>query len=595
MRFRRITLLTCALAWALPAGAATTFLALKDVKAGMRGVGKTVFSGNRIEDFQVEILGVLENIGPHESLILARLSGGPLATTGVMQGMSGSPVYIDGKLIGAVAMAFPFSKEPIAGIRPIADMLASAEPKTASRATIGRRVETTFRLDSTDVLAALPPRGEAAFGASRMIDVATPLSFGGFTRQAIEHFAPQLRALGLEPMQALSGGGRVPAAMGAPSAVQPGSMISVQLVTGDLSVGADGTVTYIDGERLYAFGHRFLAVGSTDLPFARSEVLTLLPSLQTSFKISSPKELMGAISQDHDTAVSGVLGRRASMVPVSVAVSSPNGKRSTYHMEMVDDRFLSPFLLQMSVFSSIDATERTLGSSSFLVKGQIEFRGGAAPVKLDNMYSGEANSAAQVALSAAIPLAYVLQGGFDALHIKQVALEIESFDTKKQLQIDNVFTGRREARPGEPIQLTVGLAGENGTQVTRTVLYPTPIGLTAGPLYFTVSDASTANLTDLRQMFGVEPKSAGQLISNVNSLKPNTRVYVRVWRPDPAFQLHGEDYPAPPPSLSMVLSRAQAGYGGMTQVLNSKLAGLEIDVPGAVITGSKTIQVDIKE
>src|SRR4029077_17993049 len=149
-----------------------------------------------------------------------------------------------------------------------------------------------------------------------------------------------------------------------------------------------------------------------------------------SFKISAARELMGSISQDRNTAVSGELGRRASMTPVSISVLSPNGKRASYNMEMVDDRFLSPFLLQMSVFSAIDATERTVGASSFLVKGRIEFNGGAAPVKLDNMYAGDSSSAMQVALSAAVPLAYVMQGGFDALHIKQVALEIESFDQK---------------------------------------------------------------------------------------------------------------------------------------------------------------------
>ena len=585
---RRVVLYVCALALTLhQAVAAANFLALKDIKAGMHGVGKTVFSGDRIEDFQVEILGVLENIGPKESLILARLSGGPLGSAGVMQGMSGSPVYIDGKLIGAVAMAFPFSKEPIAGIRPIADMLAWGEGKPAPRAAI--------RLNGTDVLAALPKRGETSFGASKMIDIATPVSFGGFTREAIDRFAPQLRALGLEPLQGVSGGGRLPAAMGARSALKPGSMISVQLVSGDLSIGADGTVTYIDGERVYAFGHRFLSVGATDLPFARSEVLTLLPSLSTSFKISAARELMGAISQDRDSAVAGELGRRAVMVPVSISVASPNGRRSSYHMEMVDDRFLSPFLLQMSVFSAIDATERTVGSSSFLVKGQIGFQDGAVPVKLDNMFAGDANSAMQVALSAAIPLAYVLQGGFDKLHVKDVALEIESFDQKKQMQIDSVFAGRHEAHPGEPIELTVGLAGENGAALTRKVVYRAPIGLTPGPLYFTISDAGTANLTEFRQALGVTPNSARQLISNVNNLKANTKAYVRVWRPDAAFQLHGEDLPAPPPSLAMILSRAQTGYGGLTQAFNSKLAELEIDGGGDVVTGSKTIQVEIKE
>ena len=587
MGFRYLCLLVCSLAWTVgPALGATAFFPLQDVKAGMRGVGKTVFSGDRIEEFQVEILGVLENIGPKQSLILGKLSGGPIERTGVMQGMSGSPVYIDGKLVGAVAMAFPFSKEPIAGIRPIADML-SAPGRALPRASI--------RLDDTDLLAALPKRGDALLGGEKMIDIATPVSFGGFTRDTIDRFAPRLRALGLEPLQGISGGGRVPAAMGPASALQPGSMISVQLVTGDLSIGADGTVTHIDGERVYAFGHRFLSVGSTDLPFARSEVLTLLPSISTSFKISAARELMGAISQDRNTVVAGELGRRASMVPVSIGVATPNGNKSSYKFEIVDDRFLSPFLLQMSVFSAIDATERTVGSSSFLVKGQIEFSDGAPPVKLDNMFAGDSSSAMQVALSAAVPLAFVLQGGFEALHVKQVALEIESFDQKKQFQIDHVYAGRRDARPGETIELTIGLAGENGALVTRKVSYAAPIGLGAGPLYFTVSDASTANITEFRQAVSAAPRSPAQLIDTVNQLKVNTKAYVRVWRSDAAYQLQGEDYPAPPPSLAMILARAQTGYGGLTQAYNSKLAEMEIDGGGMVVTGSKTIQVDIKE
>jgi hypothetical protein len=582
-RLRGPVLLLCALGQAT---GATEFFPLQDIKAGMHGVGKTVFSGGRIDDFDVEILGVLDNIGPKESLILARLSGGPLASTGVLQGMSGSPVYIDGKLVGAVAMAFPFSKEPIAGIRPIADMLASGV-RTAPRAAV--------RWNDSNLLAALPARGETSFGQSKMMDVSTPVSFGGFTRKAIERFAPQLRALGLEPMQGVSSGGRMATAMGPRSALQPGSMISVQLLTGDMSMGADGTVTYIDGERLYAFGHRFLSVGSTDLPFARSEVLTLLPSLSSSFKISSPRELMGAISQDHDTAIAGRLGQRAAMVPVSVTVSRAGGGSSTYHMEMAGDRFLSPFLLQMSVFSAIDATERTSGASSLVMRGRIEFQNGHAPVKLDNTFAADGSTAALAALSAAIPLAYVLEGGFDSLRVKSVAVEIESTDGNRQLLVDHAFAGRREARPGEPIELTIGLAGENGAQVSRKVVYKTPPGMAPGPLYFTIADAGTTNLYDLRQMFFSEPRSAQQLVANLNRLKTNNKAYVRVWRPDPAFQLQGEDYPAPPPSLALIFARSQGGYGGLAQTLNSKIAELEIDGGGFMVSGSKTIQVDIKE
>lgn len=566
----------CALAFALCLQAFGAILPLKDVKPGLRGVGKTVFEGNRIEEFQVEILGTLDNVGPKQSLILARLSGGPIERTGVLQGMSGSPVYIDGKLVGAVAMAFPYSKEPIAGIRPIEEMLAVPPPAAGPSRAV--------RLGETDVLAAVPKRNEAIFGQSRLVDIATPLSFGGFTRATIEQFGPQLRSLGLEPVQGVSGGGASSSVLGKPSALLPGSMISVQLVTGDFSVGADGTVTHIDGDRIYAFGHRFLSAGATSLPFSRAEVLTLLPSVNTSFKISASKELMGVISQDRNAAITGVLGRRAPMVPVSISVG-----QSTYKMEMVNDRFLSPFLLQMAVFSAIDSTERMAGAASFTVKGAIEFDGLGTPVKLDNMFSADSGTAMQVALSTSIPLAYVMQGGFDALKIKQVALRVEPSDQKRQMQVDQVYAGRSAVRPGETVELTIALAGENGAEVTRQVRYRAPEGLTPGPLYFTVSDAMTRNLTEIRPAIGAQAKSPEQLVATVNNLKENTKAYVRVWRPETTFQLQGGDLPAPPPSLAMILAR------GQTPTYNSKIAEIEVDGAGSVVTGSKTIQVEVKE
>jgi len=264
-------------------------------------------------------------------------------------------------------------------------------------------------------------------------------------------------------------------------------------------------------------------------------------------------------------------------------------------MEMAHDRFLSPFLLQACVFSAIDATERTAGSSSLVMKGRIAFQDGTAPLKLDNMFAADSNTAGQLALSAALPLAYALQGGFERLLVKDVAIDIEAFDGNRQLQIDHAFAGKREAHPGDAIELTIGLAGENGALETRKLTYRAPVGIPAGPLYFTIADAGTTNLADLRQLFFVEPRSADQLVSNLNRLKANTKAYVRVWRPEASFQLQGEDYPAPPPSLAMIFARTQSAYGGLSQTLNSKLAEMEIDGGGWVITGSKMIQVEIKE
>lgn len=577
--------------------AQTAFFPLKDVKPGMRGIGKTVFSGTRIDQFQVEVLGVLENIGPKQNLILGRLSGGPLAQTGVLQGMSGSPVYIDGKLAGAVALAFPFAKEAIAGIRPIEEMVRVTDAGRAlpPRQVARNEVSLASLLAGKDLTRLLPGRQEFPVGDAKLLDIATPVSFAGFTRATLDHFAPQLRALGLEPTQGVSAGGTSSLRMGDPSTLQPGSMISVQLMTGDLSIGADGTITYIDGKRIYAFGHRFLAVGSTALPFARAEVLALLPVMSASFKISAPREMMGAILQDRNTAVAGDIGRAAAMAPVSISVSRAGKRLDNYQMQMVNDRFLSPLLVQMAVFSTIDATERTVGAASFRVTGEIEFQGSTAPLKVNNMYAADTGSAVMASLSTAIPLAYVLQGGFDALELKKVALDIESFDVKKQFQIDSVYAGRREVRPGEKVELMTTLVGENGAELARKIEYQVPRGLTPGPLYFTVADGTTTNLTEFRQFIGAQPKSISQLISTVNNLRANTKAYVRVWRPEPAFQLEGEDFPDPPPSVAMVLASSQSALGSITQTRNSKIAELEISAGDNVISGSKTILVEVKE
>ena len=570
----------------LPAPAQTPLLRLAEVHAGMKGTGKTVFSGTRIEDFQVEVLGVLENIAPKQSLIVARLSGGPLERVGVLQGMSGSPVFIGGKLVGAVAMSFPFSKEPIAGIRPIEDMLSASAPPPAPSRAGGPN-------GPVDLLAGLEKPAGAVFGQSRLSEIATPVSFAGFTAATLERFAPQLRGLGLEPVQGVSGRGRAGSG-GNSGPIEPGSMISVQLMTGDLSIAADGTVTHVEGNRLWAFGHRFLSVGSTDMPFSRAEVMALLPSVQSSFKISASREIAGSISQDRSTAVSGQVGGQASLVPLRISLRG-DGKTSEYRMKMVNDRFLSPFLLQMSLFSAIDSTERMVGTGSLSVRGAIEFEGAQAPVRLDNMFAAESGAASMASLITALPLAYLMQGGFDSLKVKEVHLEIESFEDKRQLLVDQVFTSRAQVRPGESVELTVSLAGERGADVTRKVRFAVPKGMQTGPLYFTVSDATTANLAELRQVILTQPKTAGQLLGVVGRLKANTKAYVRVWRAEASYQVQSSELPDPPPSVSMLLARANANQGVVTQSFQSKVAEFEIDAGGRAVSGVKTAQVEIKE
>jgi hypothetical protein len=580
--------LTTLLLAAFPLSAALSIMPLRDVRAGMHAIGKTVFNGDTIENFNVEILGVLENTGPKQSLILARLSGGPLDHTGVMQGMSGSPVYIDGKLIGAVALAFPYSKDPIAGIRPIEEMLrVSSMPSTPEPFRLANLTDPASLLRN-----ALPkPAATASFGEAKMTEVATPISFSGFTSAAIEKFAPELRGLGLEPRQGISVGGAPIDRLGDPSRLQPGAMISVELMMGDMSVGADGTLTAIDGNQIYAFGHRFLSIGATDLPFTRSEVMTLVANLNTSFKISSARELMGVISQDRDVAVTGTLNTRAEMTPLDITVTQEGKPAGEYHMRIVNDRLLSPYLLQMAVYSALDSTQRSTGVLSVAMHGSIEFENRADIAQIRNIYATDGGAATSAALNAATTLSYVMQGGFDDLKLKRISVTLDASTRKQALSIGQVYTSKREARPGDKIDVTALLDGEDGIEISRTATYIVPAGATPGTLYFTVCDGSQASLADMRQTIADTPVSAGQLISTINQIRPGDKAYVRVWRAEPSYAVQGAEMASPPPSLAIVLG----GIPSIAQSKNSKMTELVMDAAGNMVSGSKTVQVEVKE
>lgn len=563
---------------------------LRDIRAGQHAIGKTVFHGNQVEEFQVDILGVLDDVGPRQSIILAKLSGGPLAETGVMQGMSGSPVYIDGRLVGAVALAFNFAKEPIAGIRPIEEMLAVGDP--AAKPASGAPKAPSNRTPATPPLRKVASNLDSL--ASQLIDIATPVSFNGFTSATLEQFAPALKKLGLEPRQGVSSGAKLPNTLGSPSSLRPGDMIAVELLSGDMTVGAEGTVTAIDGKNLYAFGHQFMSVGNTELPFARAEVLTLLPTLNSSFKISSPLEWMGVITQDRSTSIYGQLGRKADTVPFSITVKDGRHGPLSYHMQMVQDRVLSPYLVQTAVYSAMDATERTLGLGSYSLRGGVEFVNGAPPLKLDNTYAGDYNVPLQASNGVALPLSSVLGAGFDALKIKNIHLDIEASERKRFLQVDQITASPRQVHPGDAVEIAVTLTGENGLEVQKSVRYRLPVGAPTGTLNFTVSDGSVTNALDYQQMSAEQPRNPAQLVSFLNNLRPNTNAYVRVWRTDPAFLVQGQDLPDPPPSVGLILAKAQAAQGAWVP-RGSKIAEIEISTGDVVVSGSKTVQVEVIE
>lgn len=550
----------------------------KDLKIGQKGVGRTVFTGSTVSDFEVEVLGVLENAGPKQALILAHLRGGPLEKTGVMQGMSGSPVYFNGRLAGAVAFAFPFAKEAIAGIRPIGEMIAAADPVPGANTL----------------------RASVPFGDRRLEEIATPISFLGFTPGTLAQFGDELRRLGLEPRQGVSGGGALASAMGDPKRLQPGSMISVQLMTGDMAVGADGTVTHIDGNRLYAFGHRFLAAGDMELPFARAEVVTLLPTITTSFKISNAREWMGAITSDRNAAVAGVLGRRARMVPVSVRLESDaNGRPrlETYKMEMAEHRTLAPFLTQMAVFSVLDATERSLGSSTIAIDGQVRLAGGLPPLTIRNRFAGDFATGLPAAMAMASPLAALMEAGLPGLRVEAIDVKLKVENRKRALRIDQAWLSRKEARAGDEVELHLSLSGDDGVEERRSVKYRLPSGLEAGTVNFTVADGPSANLWEARQLYSggsLAGKTAAEFIEGLNRLKGNTGAYVRVWVGDTAFPVGARELGNLPRSAAMVLGRSALAANTSWVGTGSKVGEIELDFGEVVVSGSRSLTLTIQ-
>lgn len=571
--------LTRALAITLCAMALTAqpvaFLPLDQIHPGQRGVGRTVFDGVTISEFQVEILGILPNTAPKQSIILARLIGPEVDKAGVLAGMSGSPVYIDGKLIGAVALGFNYSKEPIAGIRPIDDMTAPVAVAPA-RASLDKPVD------------AIP------IGDQRLINVATPISFSGFSRATIDAFAPQLRKLGLEPRQSLSGGSGTDAPASS-KPLQPGAMISVQLMNGDFAVGADGTVTHLDGRTLYAFGHEFLQLGPVELPFARARVLALLPSVQSSFKISAAEDFLGTITSDGSTAIRGELGRTPDLVPLTIRVQGP-ARSETYRMNLARHPLLTPFLLQMAAYSAVETTQRTLGTSTVTMTGSVRFRDGLPDLKLDATASGDYNMAQQISQSAAFPLQAVLQGDFPNLAIAAIDLTLHVSLTKHDLQIDELVPARRTVQPGDTLPLTLTLLGADGVETRRTINLTIPAVLRRTNLTVTVSDALGVAFQRYARLIASPSISAREWIENINHLAQPNRLYLRVTRADSAYQVNGEELPSPPSSVAQLLNREQPPGLALINALRPALVyEQEVPFPGFSVSGTKSVQIEVKD
>jgi len=557
------------------------FFSVNDVRPGLKGVGRTVFEGDRIEEFQVEISGVLKNVlAPKHDAILAHLSGAGLEKTGVVAGMSGSPVYVDGKLLGAVAIAFPFSKDSYALITPIQDMLevvpderGSGTPSDSNEAAAASLMP--WRMARVGDVAGserlIPDEDAGRAGWARQLatqkaagplgDVRLPLRFGGFSSEAIEAWAPLFREIGLEPVAgAVLSGGSQPRdsgfgarGSGAPDPesrdLAPGSMVSLLFVRGDLNLNADCTVTYRQQNSLYACGHQIFLTGPAQIPFAKSQVLAIIPSLATSFKIDSPGPPMGTIHQDRFGAVYGVVGDEAPSIPVHIQINSSLNRKADYNFEVVEQPLLSPLLLNLAVISTLAATERMAGPSTLELNGTIHLSSGDA-VRVEDVLSSEFSAANAAGAAAATPLSYVLSSAFPGLRVQSVDLSIAARNRSRVASLEQVWSTKSEVQPGDHIEVTAVLRTPSGESVNQKIPVDIPESVSDKALSLLVGSGPTINALQNRfTPLGAPPRDLRQLIRALNRTRRNNRLYALLLAPQRSFILQGDEFPSPPPSL----------------------------------------------
>lgn len=588
-------------------GSDSRLFPLEDIRPGMKGVARTVFSGTEPQEFGVEILGVLPGFpNPRQSAIIARLTGPLVDRTGVFAGMSGSPVYIEGRLVGAIAFSFPFSKEPIAGITPIRQMIdifASGAAQSGGGVPEPKSFSFT-QLASTEWRPQLPMQpvtgapliAPVAAGSplaqlmgQQMTPIATPVVFGGISQQALALYSQDLLAGGMLPVSGVGGSASITALSAADEkTLAPGTSVSVELVRGDYSIAASGTVTFRDGDRIYAFGHPFLNLGAADMPMTDSSVVTVIPNANSSFKLAVPGRMFGSISQDRATGIYGQLGHAPKMVPVRINLHTSRDRTKTYNYEVANDQFLTPLLLNLTIFNTITASERAVGDSTISVRGEINLAG-QAPIEVVRRFSS-ANSPVLAAGAIASPVATLLTSGFENVRLNGVTLDITSSDTKKVGTLDRITLDRTEAQRGDTVDIQAYVRTESGKQFVERIPVQIPQDVPTGQLLVFVGDGAALQQGSASQAFVAQ--DLGQLVSAINKVKKNDRLYVKLFRITPGAVIGSSELPNLPPSVVATLNSDRSS-GGYTPTILSPLYERELPPAEFVISGQQLIAINV--
>lgn len=544
-----------------------SYMRVDEVKPGMEGYGLSVFRGTKIEKFHVRVIGVMKRVNNGKDAILVRLSGAAMGKNNVIRGMSGSPVYIEDKLVGAVSYGFDFSTEPIAGVTPIVDMLdAMAKPRETK---IGSHLHTnrSIALAPSTISAPAAELGRfrkmiASATAPRMVPLMAPVSLSGFSGRAQEYLRSRLEPIGLSVSDG-AGGALDPNVSSdevkEANALKPGSAMGVMLTTGDFASASTGTVTANFGGKVVGFGHPFVEAGLVDFPLTSAYILEVLPSLSISFKLSAPIQVLGNLFSDRPWSVGGEIGGKAKMLPVSIEVTdNERGIRKSFSSQVIDHEDLTPELIAACTMSAVDSTYQSSAPYVARVETNVEIDNGSRIKRFDcltNSPSGSGMSSSLFRPFFADPVSgsihtitsRVLSNRYKKVHLKSVNLKIKLETGRDLTRIVRVSTDKPVVKPGENVTLSCLLEPYDGEPYTETIDVTIPRSVPDGDIVIGVSGGS--QLEDLRKRMNlIDPPSTGleQIVRRIQDRPRGDRLFAVVALPNQAIHVDGEVVDSPP-------------------------------------------------
>ena len=573
---------------------------LSQVQPGMKGVAYTIFAGDEIEKVDLVVLGVLHNaLGPKQDIILVQLLGEKAEHTGVVAGMSGSPVYFDGKLAGALSLKLgTFTKEAIGGVTPIENMLdvqnapepaANATPQSSAASIQPANIENTFsaaRIPLPENFARQTSAGAGQF----LVPIETPLITTGLYPETIALFSKQLSAWGMSMM---AGGTAAPSPEDAQ--LKPGDMVGVELIRGDLSISPGCTVTTVDHGKILACGHPIFSFGNVSMPLSRAHVVTTLASSMASTKIISTGGTIGTLTQDRVTAIGGRLGDGPPMIPVDVTLVT-GAEQKQFHFEIIESPQLTPLLVALATYNGIIGNTAYGEGSTLQLDGEIAIKGHTT-VTLKDLFPPTDNPVPGgffVATDVQSTFGQIYSNPYEIPHITAIHLRVTALPERRAATIDDAWVEANEVRPGQTVNVKVQLRPYRGAAFVQEFPITIPMQAARGALQLVVSDAETVN----RTVQSLAASSQGQLpgleelLKLMNRAHQNDRLYATLLQPTPTLMVEDKVMPNAPASAINVLDQRQSPGGA--RLLYQSTAGEWSVEMHQVISGERTLTITVK-